>query len=259
MKVQPVLVAGVVGLWSLFPILEQRMGHAQEGDATERHEHHAAREESVVPPEPPREQMGGHFHHHRPPILPPEEDKAYSELNHRAAGVLVLLAGGCALLATVGGERYAWARHGWPGLFFLLGIFLTIRHDPESWPWGPLTFWESVTDAQVLQHTLFTLVVFAIGIIEWLRSRAILTHPGWGWIFPSLAISAALMLFMHKHGEGPVANKIYRHHAIMATAGILSMMAKIFDDAQLFKSRVSAYLWTTLIMFVGFLLLIYTE
>jgi hypothetical protein len=202
--------------------------------------------------------MEGH-HHHRPAMLPPDEDKAYSEFNHHIAGVFVLFAGGMALLAAVGGSRYAWARYSWPLLFFLLGIFLMVRHDPESWPWGPLTFAESVTDAQVLQHMLFTFIVLIIGGIEWLRCRRTLTHPAWGWIFPSLAVSAAVMLFMHKHGEGLVADKIYRHHSIMAVSGIIAMIAKVFDDSQIFKSQLSNYVWTTLIMFVGFMLLIYTE
>jgi putative copper resistance protein D len=204
------------------------------------------------------EHANGH-HHHRPAILPPEEDKAYSEWNHHVAGVFVLLAGGLALLASVGGQKYGWARYGWPGLFFMLGLFLLVRHDPESWPWGPLTFWESVTDAQVLQHMLFTLIVLGIGAIEWLRYRGVLSHPAWSWLFPSLAVSAAIMLFMHKHGEGAVADKIYRHHSIMAVSGIMAMVAKVFDESRSFNSRIPGYVWTILIMFVGFMLLIYTE
>jgi copper resistance protein D len=256
MKARHFLVLGFVGLWGLLPGVWHTVSDAQEGELTAHPEHHAVMEENEVVVDPHRQPDPNY---QRPAILPPEEDKAYSEFNHRIAGVFVLLAGGLALLATVGGPRYAWARHGWPGLFVLLGIFLFVRHDPESWPWGPFTFWESVTDAQVLQHILFTLIVFAIGIIEWLRYRRVLTHAAWGWLFPSLAVSAALMLFMHKHGEGPVADKIYRYHAIMAVSGILAMIAKVFDDSRLFDSRISAYIWTTLIMFVGLLLLIYTE
>lgn len=245
---------------------------AQTEGAPAQHEHHheaiEGNAEAPMAEHPPEqhdmsgmsasEHAGGH-HHHRPSILPPDEDKAYSELNHHIAGVFVLFAGGLALLAVAGGERYSWARYGWPGLFFLLGVFLFVRHDPESWPWGPLTFWESVTDAQVLQHMLFTLIALAIGVIEWLRCRGTLTHPAWGWIFPSLAVSAAIMLFLHHHGEGPVADKIYRHHSIMATSGIIAMVAKVFDDARFSNSRVPGYIWTTLIMFVGVMLLIYTE
>jgi uncharacterized membrane protein len=111
----------------------------------------------------------------------------------------------------------------------------------------------------VLQHLLFTLIALAIGAIEWMRCRGTLTHPAWGWIFPSLAVSAAIMLFMHKHGEGEAADKIYRHHSIMAVSGIVSMVAKVFDDSRLSNGRVLGYIWTGLIMFVGFMLLIYSE
>ncbi|HXG19491.1 MAG TPA: hypothetical protein VNN62_10525 [Methylomirabilota bacterium] len=289
MRARCFILVGMGGLWSI--MLQGWWGivRAQEEPpgASAQHQHHAMAEGegAVAPPELHRhlhaaegsgggasraehqydtsalslkEHADGH-HHHRPAILPPEEDKAYSELNHHVAGVFVLFTGGLALLAATQGQRFAWARYGWPGLFFLLGMFLMVRHDPESWPWGPLTFWESVTDAQVLQHMLFTLIVLAIGVIEWLRCRGTLTHPAWGWIFPSLAISAAVMLFLHKHGEGPVADKIYRHHSIMAVSGILAMVAKVFDDSRIVNSRTLGYIWTILIMFVGLMLLLYTE
>lgn len=247
MRVQhAIIVAGIVGLSGLLSGAGPMLSRAQEG-------------KPAAQPEQQTAQVEGHHHHQRPALLPPEKDKAYSEFNHHVAGVFVLLAGGLALLATVGGARYAWARYGWPGLFLLLGLFLFVRHDPESWPWGPLTLRESVTDAQILQHILFTFIIFAIGVIEWLRSRGALAHPAWGWIFPSLAVSAAIMLLMHKHGEGPVADKIYRHHAIMAASGVVAMIAKVFDDAQLFTNRAGSYVWTMLMMFVGFMLLIYTE
>jgi len=220
------------------------------------HDHHnvAGGEET-----PPHEgHMEGH-HHHRAPVLPPDEDKAYSELNHRIAGVFVLFAGGLALLAAPGNSRFSWARYGWPGLFFCMGVFLFVRHDPESWPWGPLSVWEAIEGPQVLQHVLFTFIVLGIGLIEWLRCRRTLTHPLWGLIFPVLAIAAAGMLFLHKHGSGPVADKIYRHHSIMAFAGIAAMLAKVLDDSQLLKSRIGGYLWPGLMMFIGVMLLIYSE
>lgn len=219
--------------------------------STTEHQHHMA---GLSMPE-------GHMegHHHNEPVLPPDEDKAYSELNHHIAGVFVLLAGGLALLATSSNPRYAWARYGWPGLFFCLGVFLFVRHDPETWPWGPLSLWESIADTQVLQHTLFTFIVLGIGVIEWLRCRGTLTRPVWGLIFPTLAISAAGMLFLHRHGTGAVADKIYRHHSIMASSGIVAMIAKVVDDTRLSKNRLGGYLWPGLIMFIGVMLLIYSE
>jgi hypothetical protein len=67
------------------------------------------------------------------------------------------------------------------------------------------------------------------------------------------------MLFLHKHGEGPVAEKIHLHHSIMATSGIIAMVAKVLDDSRLLNSQVNRYLWPGLIMFIGAMLLIYSE
>ena len=198
-------------------------------------------------------------HHHRAPILSPAEDQAFSELNHQIAGVFVFLAGGFALIAASGNPRVSWAQYSWPLLFFLMGLFLFVRHDPESWPWGPLPLLEAIQDPQVLQHTLFTCIVLGIGVVEWLRCRGTLTSPAWGLIFPVLAVSAAAMLFLHKHGEGPTADKIYRHHVIMAIAGILAMVAKVLDDAKLLKANIGGYAWSALMMFIGVMLLLYTE
>ena len=243
-------------------VIEQEAGnggehqqHQQEGnDAATTTPHHHEAAYTVGSPA-----TGAHHHHHRAPVLPPEEDQAYSELNHQIAGVFVFLAGGFALAAASGNPRFTWAQYSWPLLFFLMGLFLFVRHDPESWPWGPLPLLEAIQDPQVLQHTLFTLIVLGIGVIEWLRCRGRLTHPGWGLIFPVLAVSAAAMLFLHKHGEGPSADKIYRHHVIMAIAGIVAMVAKVLDDAKLLKTHVGGYIWSALMMFIGFMLLIYTE
>jgi len=264
MKMKRLLAIAVLAWWCLLPSPWGELCNAQESDSAE-HNNHLAGMGAVAPadtsPQLIQVQLGqmSEHHHHRPAVLPPEEDKAYSELNHHVAGVFVLLAGGLALLATIGGSRFSWTRYGWPGLFFLLGIFLFVRLDPESWPWGPLSFGESVREVQVLQHMLFICIVWSIGIIEWFRCRGTLSHPAWGWVFPALALSGAVMLFMHKHGEGPAAEKIYRHHAIMAVSGIVAMIAKVFDDSQLFNSKIGGYVWTCLIMFVGVMLLFYAE
>jgi copper resistance protein D len=232
--------------------------------STHHHENGGTEDSATTPSSQDRQPVNliapsGHHHRHRPPLLPPDQDQAYSELNHHVAGVFVLLAGGIALLASADSVRFSWARFGWPGFFFLLGVFLLVRHDPESWPVGPLSLQESLSDAQVVQHVIFACIVLAIGIVEWLRCRGILTHSAWSLVFPALAVSAAFMLFAHKHGEGPSADKIYRHHIIMAIAGVIAMIAKVIDDTQLVKGKISSYLWTGLMMFIGLMLLIYTE
>ena len=236
----------------------------EENHSTHRHENGGTEDLATTPPSQERQPVNliapsGHHHHHRPPLLPPDQDQAYSELNHHIAGVFVLLAGGIALLAAADSVRFPWARFSWPGLFFLLGVFLLVRHDPESWPVGPLSLQESLSDEQIVQHVIFTFIVLGIGIIEWLRCRGRLTHSAWSLVFPALAVSAAFMLFAHKHGEGLSAEKIYRHHIIMAVTGIIAMIAKVIADTQLMKGRFGDYLWTGLMVFIGLMLLLYTE
>lgn len=230
------------------------------------HQHYNGGTAESAPAPSPHDQQpvnliapSGHHHHHRPPLLPPDQDQAYSELNHHIAGVFVLFAGGLALLAVFDTGRFSWAYYGWPWLFFALGVFLAFRHDPESWPHGPLSLQESLGDPQIVQHVIFTFIILGIGLIEWLRCRGTLTHPVWGLVFPALAVSAAFMLFAHKHGEGPSAEKIYRHHVIMAVGGIFAMVAKVFDDTQVVKGRIGGYVWTGLMIFIGLMLLIYSE
>jgi putative copper resistance protein D len=234
---------------------QQHQQHQQHGgngtDLTNPHHHEAAYTAGSS--------AAGAHHHHRAPVLPPDEDQAYSELNHQIAGVFVFLAGGFALIAASGNPRFSWAQYSWPLFFFLMGLFLFVRHDPESWPWGPLPLFEAMRDPQVLQHSLFTVIVLGIGVVEWLRCRGTLTHPAWRLIFPVLAVSAASMLFLHKHGDGPTADKIYLHHVTMAIAGILSMVAKVLADAKLLPAKVGSYTWSALMMFIGVMLLLYTE
>ena len=57
----------------------------------------------------------------------------------------MLCAGGLALLTAVGGQRFAWARYGWPGLFFLLRFFSLFAMIQNLAVWA-VDVWESVTD-----------------------------------------------------------------------------------------------------------------
>jgi hypothetical protein len=45
----------------------------------------------------------------------------------------------------------------------------------------------------------------------------------------------------------------------MATAGILAMVAKVLDEAKLLKNNLGGYIWSVLMIFIGFMLLIYRE
>jgi len=88
----------------------------------------------------------------------------------------------------------------WPIGFVLLGIFLFFRSDAETWPLGPIGFWDSTfNNGEVLQHRIATLLVFTLGIME-LRARlsknasATLIYS-----FPVLCAFGGLILLTHSH------------------------------------------------------------
>ncbi|MGZ8186151.1 MAG: copper resistance D family protein, partial [Methylobacter sp.] len=93
----------------------------------------------------------------------------------------------------------AWTQY-WPIGFVLLGIFLFFRSDAETWPLGPIGFWESTfNNGEVLQHRIATLLVFVLGTVE-LRARMIQNPTAkLPLAFPILAAFGGLMLLTHSH------------------------------------------------------------
>ena len=88
----------------------------------------------------------------------------------------------------------------WPVGFFCLGIFLFFRSDAETWPLGPIGFWESTfSNGEVLQHRIATLLVFVLGIIELTARVSKQSHEKLSLVFPVLAAFGGLMLLTHSH------------------------------------------------------------
>jgi copper resistance protein D len=88
----------------------------------------------------------------------------------------------------------------WPIGFVGLGIFLFFRSDAETWPLGPIGFWDSTfNNGEVLQHRIATLLVFTLGIME-LRARFSKNpRPSLVFAFPVLCAFGGLMLLTHSH------------------------------------------------------------
>jgi hypothetical protein len=145
-----------------------------------------------------------------------DPDKAPSELNHHIAGLMLIVIG----VMVICGHRFkelAFLRQLWPLLFVLAGIFLAAWSDREIWPRGDLSWgWLLHHDAEARQHKIYAILLIAIGVIEYLRSRAKLS-PRWApWVFPILAIFGGVFLFFHEHGgnESPLGNgDIHAQHA----------------------------------------------
>jgi copper resistance protein D len=88
----------------------------------------------------------------------------------------------------------------WPLGFVGLGIFLFFRSDAETWPLGPIGFWESTfNNGEVLQHRIATLLVFTLGVMELSARLSQNPKPGLVFSFPVLSAFGGLMLLTHSH------------------------------------------------------------
>lgn len=128
--------------------------------------------------------------------VPSEAATAWSDYNHNISGIFLTSMSFFAMLSY--SRRFAWAKF-WPVGFVMLGIFLFFRSDAESWPLGPIGFWESTfNNGEILQHRIATLLVFCLGLIE-IRARINNNQGILPYIFPILASFGGMMLLAHSH------------------------------------------------------------
>ena len=123
----------------------------------------------------------------------------WSNYNHNISGIFLTVMSIFAMLSYVRKPGFAHLKY-WPLGFVILGIFLFFRSDAETWPLGPIGFWESTfNNGEVLQHRIATLLVFVLGIME-LTAR-ITKNPDskLPFVFPLLAAFGGLMLLTHSH------------------------------------------------------------
>ena len=123
----------------------------------------------------------------------------WSNYNHNIAGIFLTTMSFFAMLSYLRYPLLAFCKY-WSVGFIALGIFLFFRSDAETWPLGPIGFWESTfNNGEVLQHRIATLLVFTLGSIE-LSSRL---KPNYSqklpFVFPILAAFGGLMLLTHSH------------------------------------------------------------
>lgn len=157
----------------------------------------------------------------------PVETIAYSEFNHQWAGAFVLVMGLLCLLHAFR-PHIAWAR-AWPLTLIGLSIFLFFRNDPGVWPLGPISFWQSLTIADALQHRLYVVLVAALGIVEWLGQTGRIRRTWWTYIFPGICVIGSLMLFLHAHGAGGLERAdslVHIQHVVMGTLGLLAGVSR---------------------------------
>ena len=188
-------------------------------------------------------------------------EKAWSEYNHHWAGIIVLSMGLLALVAQAG--KVSWARN-WPLAFFGLSAFLFLRSDPETWPLGPVGFWATLADPEVLLHRFFAVLVIALAIFEWRVQTGRVRSGRARLAFPLLiAISGALLL-THSHSLGNIKEEVlvelsHIPLAILAVIAGWSRWLELRLPVENQTRSVMARVWPLCIAMIGVVLLNYRE
>ena len=184
-------------------------------------------------------------------------EREWSEFNHHWAGVFVLAMGLAAFAHRAGLRR---ARH-WPLLLVGLAALLVVRNDPEVWPLGPVGFFESLTQPEIVQHRAFMALVIVFGIFEWAVRTGRLPPRPWAYVFPVACAIGGGLLLTHSHAVFNLKESflIEVTHAPIGVLGAFAGWARWLElrlpDADPWPGRV----WAACLTGVGIVLLVYSE
>jgi putative copper resistance protein D len=194
----------------------------------------------------------------------------WSNYNHNVAGIFLTTMSFFAMLsylrqlAALEKVRSALAfTQYWPIGFVCLGIFLFFRSDAETWPLGPIGFWDSTfNNGEVLQHRIATLLVFLLGIFE-LRAR-FSKNAGNKTIyaFPVLSAFGGLMLLTHSHVgfEPKSAFLIQVGHTAMGVFSLILACGR-WLELKLDKpgKNIAGFVSVAALFLIGIILMFYRE
>lgn len=185
-------------------------------------------------------------------------DSQLSEFGHHRAGVFILVIAILALLDRCG---VRWARH-WPLGFLVLGVFLMFVSEPEVWPLGPVNFWASLRDVEVLQHkAVFTLVI-AFALFEWGVNTGRIKDQRAALVFPLLVGVGSILLLAHSHPIIDIKDQLLVEmtHTPMALVGVTVASARWLQlrlEGRL--ARIASWVWPAGLLVISIILLLYRE
>jgi hypothetical protein len=194
-------------------------------------------------------------------------DKQESEFNHHLAGLFVVFAGFFILAESYLVKYWPVVRYAWSMCFLGAGLFVLVFSDTEIWPFGPQTPWYAIThNAEDLQHKIFSIILLALGYVEFQRRRGRLKLPWAAWFFPVVGGAGALLLLFHVHSgnmQAPHAmetmERIQRQHHWFASTGLAVAFANGLAETPQKWQRFFKKVWPTLLIVLGVLLILYRE
>jgi putative copper resistance protein D len=143
-----------------------------------------------------------------------------------------------------------------------LGGFLFLRADPENWPLGPRSFWQSFAVAEVLQHRVFVLLIVAFACFEWGLQTARITSRWALLIFPLVCATGGALLLTHSHSLGNSKEELLAElsHIPLAILGVAGGWARWLElRLPRQEQRIPGWIWPVCFALIGFVLLNYRE
>jgi putative copper resistance protein D len=164
-----------------------------------------------------------------------------------------------ALLAKTG--KAPWAEY-WPLLLISIAIWIFLRADTESWPYGPDGFWETWLRTDVFQHRLAAIVCIFFAVFELRARRQKLKTSSVLLIFPLMCAIGGAVLLTHSHSVTNVKEELLVElsHVPM---GVLAVFAGWSRWLELrlppVNQTVAAWIWPLCFVLIGAGLLNYRE
>jgi hypothetical protein len=194
-------------------------------------------------------------------------DRQGSEFNHHLAGFFVALGAVFILFHDRLTKRWRAVKYVWPASFLLSGLFVLVWSDTELWPFGNRQWLDTIAnDSEVLQHKVFALLLLAVGIVEWQRTRGALRAAWSGWVFPTLAVGGSILLLFHQHEGGMHGAdhmermaRIQAQHLSYSVAGISLALTRSLSEIETNWRKVFNKIWPVLMIVLGILLTLYRE
>jgi putative copper resistance protein D len=190
---------------------------------------------------------------------------AYSEFNHRFAGLMNLFFGLFELGHALRYPLPVWTRLILPSAFGVIGVFLLVWSDHEAWPIGSLGFVDTFfgQDQEIIQHKLYGIFAATVALSETARRMDWVRHPAWAAPLVVFGFVGALALFAHSHGYHPANETIALHHALLGSLGICAALSKAMASwtpvASTQPARGWEVAWAVFVILAGFQLLVYFE
>jgi len=164
--------------------------------------------------------------------IPSVAAQEWSDYNHNIAGLFLTIMGVLAIASYVKNRHLEWTKY-WPVGFMGLSIFLFFRSDAETWPLGPIGFWESTFgNGEVFQHRIATTVAMVIGYME-LQARLHAERRKIQFILPILSAFGGILLLTHAHAEFELKSEFL----IQATHTTMGLLAVIMASGRWLELR----------------------